>query len=160
MKLLALYFTLLFAAIVRAESNANDCTEYKTKTVKYVHYSASSVYEAVVVTVTAAGGGTATTLVTEYASPVVVTVQGGAAVDTVTESVIITQGNSKSASVTVTQTATKTGLTAVTYVTNTQTVASTVSVLLETVNAATVINSWSVGQFAILALAGLAILAI
>lgn len=160
MKLLAIVLSVLFAGLVRADSNVNDCTEYKTKTVKYVHYSASSVYEAVVVTVTAAGGGTATSVVTKYASPVIVTVQGGSAVDTVTETFVTTRTSSNSASVTVTQTATNTGLTAVTYVTNTQTVPSTVSIILETVNAASIVNAWSAGQFAILALAGLAIFAI
>ena len=151
------FFSLLTGQTLAKEQ---DCTEYSTKTVKYVHYSTSSIFETAIVTLFGPPRGTATAVVTSYASPVVVTVHASAATTTITEVVLSTSTINGSASVTVTALTTNTGATATTYVTGTVTVGSTKSVIIETISSAGRASPISVVQLALLALAGAAILLI
>jgi hypothetical protein len=155
-------FLFLFwtAPFIAAKNEA--CTEYTTKTVKYVHYSTSSVLETVYVTVSGRAGGTATTVFTSYASsPVIVTVHASEDTSTVTSVILFTSTIKGSATTTVTTTKTETGLTAISLVTETITAAaSTQTVLLETFNSAGRASPVSMGQLAVLAVAVAAILLI
>lgn len=167
MKHIPIYWTLLVLFIILSVTTAKDhppaggCTEYSTKTVKYVYYSTSSVFETDYVVVHGKGGGTATVVVTSYAPPVTVTVDASTATSTVTE-VVLSSSTVKgsAASTTVTTVVTDYGATATTFVTETITVAATETFLLDTDNAASPNASVSFAHLAMAVIAGAAILLI
>ena len=155
-------FLLLFLSVPFNAAKEDTCTEYTTKTVKYVHYSTSSIYETSYVTVSGPAGGTATTTVTKHASPAIVTIHAAQATNTVTSVVLSTATVKGSATATVTTTKTETGATALSLVTETKTAAeNTQTVLFETmINSAGRATPISIGNLAVLAVAGAAILLI